>query len=122
MKWFLAKYIFQIVTGEDNYNAQFDEQLRLLKALSSNEAFEKAVARANDFHPPFENCKGEIVTWKFICVAELHEIQAPADGAEIASILHEPNDVPFFLDHVHKRKEYLQQQIGVQDLVETREL
>lgn len=109
MKWFLARYIYQIVSGDDNYISQFDEQMRLINALNSNEALIKAEAMAEGFHPPFKNCKGEPVVWKFICIADLHEISAPDNGAEVASILHEPADAAGFLSEVEKRKAYLKQ-------------
>ena len=111
MKWFLVKYIYQIVSGEGNYNAQFDEQLRLMQASNVNDALRKAEELADGFQPPFKNCKGEVVSWKFICIADLHEIQMPEDGAEVTSILHEPNDVPAFLNTIEQRKLFLQQHI-----------
>ena len=111
MKWFLVKYIYQIVSGTGNYDVQFDEQLRLMLAGDKNEALCKAEAIADNFHPPFKNCKGELVTWKFICVADLHEIQAPGDGAEVTSILHEPDDVSAFLKAVEKREAYVKEKV-----------
>lgn len=111
MKWFLVKYIYQIVSGEGNYNAQFDEQLRLMQAANVNDALKKAEEQADGFQPPFKNCKGEVVSWKFICIADLHEIQMPEDGAEVTSILHEPDDVPAFLNTIEQRKLFLQQHI-----------
>lgn len=120
MKWFLVKYIYQIISGEGSYNAQFDEQLRLMMASNVSDALKKAEDHANGFQPPFKNCKGETVTWKFICVADLHEIQIPEDGAEVTSILHEPIDVPAFLDVIEQRKTFLQQHIKCEnEIIET---
>ncbi len=113
MKWFLVRYIYEIVCGDGNYKSQFDEQLRLMLALNSAEALEKAKESADSFHLPFKNCTGELVTWKFICIADLHEIQTPDDGAEIASIMHEPIDVPAFLDQVEKRQTFLKEHIQI---------
>ncbi|HKG08837.1 MAG TPA: DUF4288 domain-containing protein [Pedobacter sp.] len=111
MKWFLVKYFYQIISGDGNYNTQFDEQLRLIIASSANDALKKAEDMADGFQPPFKNCNNEMVTWKFICVADIHEIQMPEDGAEVASILHEPNDVASFLDAIAQRKAFLKQHI-----------
>lgn len=111
MKWFLVKYIYQILSGTSSSSAQFDEQLRLLLALNSYEALKKAEEMANSFQPPFTNCMGDEVRWKFLCVADLHEIQIPEDGIEVASILHEPNDVPAFLNAVEQRRVFLQKHI-----------
>lgn len=111
MKWFLVRYIYEIVCGDGNYKPQFDEQLRLMLALSTTEALLKAEETAHSFQPPFKNCSGELVTWKFICIADLHEIQTPDDGAEIASIMHEPVDVSAFLDQIEKRQAFLKEHI-----------
>lgn len=120
MKWFLVRYIYQIISGEGTYHAQFDEQLRLMMAASANEVLKKAEEMAEGFQPPFKNCKGEVVTWKFMCIADLHEIQMPEDGAEVTSILHEPNDVPAFLNTLEQRKAFVQEHINYQkELIET---
>ena len=113
MKWFLVKYIYEIVCGEGKYNTQFDEQLRLMMATNKAEALHKAEAAADNFHPSFENCKGETVSWKFVCIADLHEISTPGDGVEITSILHEPNDLSLFMAEVDKQKAFLLQQVGI---------
>jgi hypothetical protein len=109
MKWFVVRYIYQIITGDGNHASQFDEQLRLTVAGDSDEALSKAEKLAEGFHQPFRNCRGEMVTWNFICVADLYEIQSPADGAELASVLHEPDDVEEFLANVNRHKSYLLQ-------------
>lgn len=109
MKWFVVRYIYQIITGEGNHAPQFDEQLRLIVSTDSADALFKAEAQAEGFHLPFRNCSGEMVTWNFICVADLYEIQSPTDGSELASVLHEPADVDAFLDSVNQHKAYLQQ-------------
>lgn len=107
MKWFLVRYIYQIISGEGNHNVQFDEQLRLMTAMNCGDAISKAEGLADGFQPPFKNCKGEEVIWKFISVADVHEIPTPVDGIEITSILHEPRDVPAFLIEIDRRKTFL---------------
>ena len=42
MSWYLTKNVYRIICGQGNHTAQFDEQLRLIEADSSQEAFEKA--------------------------------------------------------------------------------
>ena len=32
MNWYLTKIVYQIICGEGNHTAQFDEQLRLIAA------------------------------------------------------------------------------------------
>lgn len=43
MNWYLAKMVFRILCGDGNHRAQFDEQLRLISAVSREEAFHKAL-------------------------------------------------------------------------------
>ncbi|MEK7225456.1 MAG: DUF4288 domain-containing protein, partial [Bacteroidota bacterium] len=42
MNWYLAKIVFRIVCGDGNHLAQFDEQLRLIRADKREEALLKA--------------------------------------------------------------------------------
>lgn len=116
MKWFLVKYIYEIISGVGNYKAQFDEQLRLIKALSVGDAFGKAEGLAQEFHLPFTNHKGEMVQWKFVGIADMHEIEYPCDGAEVSSVVHEPSDVKLFLEYVDQRKMFLMSRLGIQEL------
>lgn len=112
MKWFIVKYMYQIIIGEGNHTPQFDEQIRLLMAFDSAEALNKAESQADGFHKPFANHNGELVTWKFICIADLNEIDQPHDGQELCSSLHEPEDVSEFLGFAYKRKEYLEMDVA----------
>jgi len=116
MKWFLVKYIYEIISGVGNYKAQFDEQMRLVKALSVGDAFGKAERMAQQLHLPFTNQKGETVQWKFLGIADLYEIDRPDDGAEVSSTVHEPADVKSFLDFVDKRKMYLMNRLDNTEL------
>ena len=42
MNWYLTKIVFQIDIGKGKNSNQFDEQLRMIKAASTEEAFFKA--------------------------------------------------------------------------------
>jgi len=119
MKWFLVKYIYQIISGSGNYNVQFDEQFRLIVASNASNALRKSEDMADGFQPPFKNCNGETVTWKFICVADMNEIQMPEDGAEVMSILHEPRDVSSFLRVIEQRKAFFQELMGSKNELST---
>jgi hypothetical protein len=111
MKWFLVKYIYQIISGEGTYQCQFDEQQRIIKSDCLATAFERAGNLADGFHPCFKNYLGEPVRWKFVCIADLFEIDPPADGSEISSILHEPIDIMAYLNEIELRKIFLEQHI-----------
>ncbi len=41
MNWYLSKIVYRIICGQGNHTPQFDEQLRLIQAESTQEAFEK---------------------------------------------------------------------------------
>lgn len=107
MKWFAVKYVYQIVSGEGNHTPQFDEQIRLLLSRSITEALLKAQGLARQFQDSFKNIRGEDVSWKFIGISGLHEIEAPEDGTEVTSFIHEPTDAEAFKDHVGRCREYL---------------
>lgn len=108
MKWFIVKYLYQIVIAEREHNGQFDEQTRLIVAFDRSEALLKAERLAVGFHQVFENCNGEQVQWKFVCIEGLRQIDAPYDGQEICSSLYEPEDVPEFLNDAYKQSQYME--------------
>lgn len=113
MKWFSVKYVFQIVSGSGNHTPQFDEQVRLLFSKNIADALTKAENVARQFQQAFKNIKNEQVSWEFIGITDLHEIQPPADGCEVSSVIHEPEDRNAFIDQAKKYKEYLN------DVIET---
>lgn len=107
MKWFAVKYVYQIVSGEGNHTPQFDEQVRLLLSRSISEALLKAQGLARQFQESFKNIRGEQVSWEFVGIAGLHEIETPEDGVEVTSVIHEPKDAEAFKDHIDRCKSYL---------------
>lgn len=114
MKWFALRYIFQIVSGDGSYAPQFDEQLRLIHASDANDALSKGESQASGFHKPFRNCNGELVKWEFICIADLYEIEAPQDGVEVSSVVHEPANLTNFMDELRRREAFVQQHIFIE--------
>ncbi len=92
MSKYIAKIVFQIVSGDGKHTPQFDEQFRLFEAKTENEALEKARAKGKKEETSFLNEKKEIVLWKYIGVTELMELQDMADGAQIYSCTQEAED------------------------------
>lgn len=111
MKWFIVKYLYQIVIGERERHGQFDEQTRLIMAFDRAEALLKAERMASGFHESFLNCDGEHVEWRFICIKGLREMDAPYDGQELCSELYEPDDVASFVDDALRHKLYLEMEL-----------
>lgn len=89
MSWYITKIIFRIVCGEGNHTAQFDEQLRIIKASSREEAFFKAQILGSREEDSFYNMQQEIVKWQFINVSEVKIIPRLDDGVLLYSFTEE---------------------------------
>lgn len=109
MKFFIAKLVFQIVCGDGNHAAQFDEQLRLVNACSAAEAFEKAADIGHREEEVFLNEKDELVRWQFVNIAELNPLQHLTDGAELYSRITEADDAVAYCTFVNRRAEALRE-------------
>ena len=105
MKWYLAKIVFQIICGDGDHTAQFDEQLRLIAASDEDEAFEKASAMGINEEDSFYNLKQQLVRWQFINVSELYHLSELIDGAEMYSRINEVDDANAYITFVHRRAE-----------------
>jgi hypothetical protein len=108
MKWYLAKIVFQIICGDGNHIAQFDEQLRLISAGDEDEAFEKARTIGKNEEDSFYNMKQQLVQWQFVNVSELYHLSELIDGAEMYSRISEVDDAEAYLSLVHRRAESIQ--------------
>jgi hypothetical protein len=105
MKWYLAKIVFQIICGDGDHMAQFDEQLRLIAACNEDEAFEKATRIGNNEEDSFYNLKRQLVRWQFINVSELYYLSDLIDGAEMYSRINEVDDANAYISFVQDRAE-----------------
>ena len=108
MKWYLAKIVFQIICGDGDHMAQFDEQLRLITACNENEAFEKASLIGKNGEDSFYNLKRQLVRWQFINISELYHLSELIDGAEMYSRINEVDDANAYITFVHRRAESIQ--------------
>ena len=100
MNWYLAKLIFQVRSGEGAHTPQFDEQWRLIRADEVGWAFEKASVLGRLDESSFLNERSEMVSWKFIEVADIHLIGTLEDGAQLFSSTEEPLDASAYIDQV----------------------
>src|ERR1043166_1520652 len=105
MNWYLAKLVFRIICGDGDHTAQFDEQLRLISAGSTEEAFEKAQHTGNKEQETFYNRKQQLVQWQFINVSELYEISELIDGAELYSRIEERDNAQAYIHVVNQKAE-----------------
>ena len=100
MNWYLAKIVFRIICGEGNHKPQFDEQLRLIHAEDSLEAFYKArlIGKSEG-----NLGAGPQVKWQFIDVSELHLLSELTDGAELYSKVREEDNPELYIRNTKKR-------------------
>ncbi|OKS84993.1 DUF4288 domain-containing protein [Mucilaginibacter polytrichastri] len=97
MNWYVAKVIFRIISNEGNHQAQFDEQLRLISAESKCEAFEKAAKIGRDNENRFLNDAKQTVKWQFVNVAEVKQLAALTDGAELYYNIHKADNADLYM-------------------------
>lgn len=105
MNWFAARIVFQIISGDGNHTPQFDEQLKLISADDEVTAFEKASLLGQEGQDSFPNSAGEKVQWKFAGVAELAQINAPADGVELYSKIVEAENAAEYLYFIQQKNQ-----------------
>jgi hypothetical protein len=100
MNWYLVKMVFQIICGNGNHKPQFDEQLRLIAAVSKNEAIEKA----NCFSKLEQQPVSELVQWKLIAITDVYPFTNLIDGAELFSTITETDHATLYI-HTAQLKE-----------------
>lgn len=116
MNWYLAKIIYQIICGDGEHTAQFDEQLRLVNAKDQLDAFYKSREIGRSEEDTFLNDVNKPVKWKFIDVAEIYFLNKLIDGAEVYSRIHEDDDPAHYIRSVESRASYLIESASEQTL------
>lgn len=107
MNWYVAKLIFQIVSGDGNHQPQFDEQLRLISAESEPEAYLKAKKIGSEREDQFLNSDRQQVKWQFIDVAEINCLSELADGTELYYHIHEAENADLYIAWAHHKSSLL---------------
>lgn len=115
MYWYLAKIVYQIICGNGQHTAQFDEHLRLIMADNEEMAFNKARVMGNHGQDSFTNMNQELVQWKFINVAELYPFAELTDGTELYSMIKETSDSDSYIHFVEQKARDLQIKSGYQN-------
>ena len=105
MNWYLAKIVFRIVCGDGDHVAQFDEQLRLVRAENKEDAFLKAQTLGKKEQETFLNRKEQLVQWQFINVSELYKLSELIDGAEVYSRIEERDNADAYIYTVNQKAE-----------------
>jgi hypothetical protein len=105
MDWYIAKLVYQILVFEGEPAAQFEEQLRLIRAGSKQEALDKATALGEQEEAIFYNYRDQQVYWKFLDVPELHAVHKLDDGLQLYSHLEQPEYADAYLQLVQSKAE-----------------
>lgn len=108
MNWYLAKLVFNIRINNGSDNKQFDEQTRMIKANSIENAFFKARRLGKNHEESFVNNENHLVEWKFIDVVELYELNGAKDGQELYSTTHESENANSFIKYVKDKSMMIQ--------------
>ncbi len=103
MNWYITKIVFAITREDSQTKNQFDEQLRLIKASSKEEAFIKARTIGLGEEDCFYNDHSKRVKWEFINVSEVLPLRQLCDGTEVYSQLHETDEGDSYIHLVHQR-------------------
>jgi Domain of unknown function (DUF4288) len=103
MRTFIAKIVFNIVTGTTVKRSQFEEQLRLVEAENLEEAFLKARAIGIGQEETIERKGQPAMRWEFVDVADLLLVPVLGNGTEIYSQIHETEESREYIHNVHQR-------------------
>ena len=107
MNWYLAKIVFRIICGDGDHVAQFDEQLRLIRASDIREAFTKGQGMGMREEESFFNREQQLVRWQFINVSELYQLSELIDGAELYSRIEEKENAASYVYIINKKAELI---------------
>jgi hypothetical protein len=110
MKWYLAKVVFKITSGEGTKKSQFDEHLRLIEAGNFEEAFLKSRILGLSEEASFLNDHHHVVKWEFVNVAELLPLHELKDGQELYSQIHETEEANAYINYIHQKAVTMQLQ------------
>lgn len=111
MNLFIAKLIFNINIENKNLQYgvhQFDEQTRIIKALTLSNAFNKARLIGKEEENTFIDQNNKQVTWKFIDVIELYCIQNMQDGEQLYGQTHEMENLDTFMKYAKHKSMIIQ--------------
>ncbi|MEP2669517.1 MAG: DUF4288 domain-containing protein [Cyclobacteriaceae bacterium] len=108
MNWYIAKVAFNIVSGSGDHTPQFDEQYRLIKGESMEEAYLKAEHIGLNEEEVMLNQKNELVKWDFVGVSELYPVNELRDGMELFSSVNEIDDRASYIEMIKMKAAYVQ--------------
>jgi hypothetical protein len=86
-RWYAAVLLLQSRVGIDlDDEPLVDHQVRLLRARDADTAYEQALVLGKSEEVSYQNDDGETVTWTFIGLGDLEELdEPPGPGTEVFS-------------------------------------
>lgn len=93
----------------------FEEQVRMVSATDSFEAFLKASQAGHRETLACKDISSQPVNWKFIDVVDISPLEFMADGAAIQSCQFEQDSVPYLRSVAQKANRLLQHQLTEAD-------
>jgi len=103
MQWYLVKIVFQIRTGTNDSNHQFDESFRIIEAFDIADAYEKAFAIGQKEQASFTNLNNDVIEWRFVEVPDVIAIGELKDGVELFSNTAEEIAPEEYINVLHTR-------------------
>ncbi len=94
-EWYVAKLVLRCQVGKHDRGPWLcDEQVRVIRAISKHQAYEKAVRFGKDAEHTYTNESGEIVSWSFLGLSNLDILGSDviSDGTEITYRLLETDE------------------------------
>ena len=94
MKWYVAEIIVGCRVGKASAKRMlYDRQIKVLRASTDEEAYERALEVGRAENQSYKNSFGKKVSWRFLGLGNLQELHEVAifDGTEIHSRLERGN-------------------------------
>lgn len=100
--------MFNISIEDGKQNSHFDEQIRLIESHSIEDAFYKARGIGKREEESFVNDQNELVSWNFIDVAEVYQIEGLRDGDQVYSNTHIQSDAASYIGYIRQKSMEIQ--------------
>jgi hypothetical protein len=103
MNWYITKVVFRVSENDGPEAGHFDEQLRLVAAVSKEEAFLKARTLGLNLEDMRYYDSKKVATWEFINVSEVAPLQNLDDGIALYSRIHKTKEAGAYISVIHQK-------------------
>ncbi len=108
MNRYLVKLMFNINIDNGSNDSQFDEQIRIVESYTLEDAFHKARTIGRKEEETFVNSENKMVSWQFIDVVDVYELESIKDGEQVYSNTHENTDRGSFINYIRQKAMVIQ--------------